>query len=131
MKEVDRIINENTMRFLETDAICKQCGAVINGYYETSCIVCSCGGDNFVSGRVCIDIRILLNVRLYELKVISLINRLPLGSRSRMTYQIIKKRYSNNINFDESLIKNMIRSNKKSYWYIKNIKNALDRRNSK
>lgn len=111
-------------RFLNIDAICTKCGCIINWYYENECVVCECGDENFISGKIVIDIRTLLVIRLNELRVICVLHDIPLGSRSRMVFGIIKKVYSST-SIDENLIRKMILRNRKLFWYTRDIESAI------
>lgn len=126
--DVDILRKESNIRhhFLNTDAICTKCGCILNGYYEDKCVICSCGEDNFISGKIVMDIRTLLNIRLNDLRVICVLHDISLGSRSRMVFGIIKKVYpSTSVN--EHLIRIMILKNGKMFWYTRDIETSIKR----
>lgn len=124
--DVDLLRENVRHHFLSTDAVCTNCGCILNGYYEDECIICSCGKDSFISGKIAMDIRTLLNIHLNDLRVICVLHDISLGSRSKMVYGIIRKVYpSTSVN--EHLIRIMILKNRKMFWYTRDIESAIKR----
>lgn len=124
--------------YLETDSVCTNCGAIINSYYEDKCVLCSCGGKQFVSGKVLIDIRNLLDMHLIEIKIICIMQDISLGSRYKMVNGIIRKMYTNDGNdargaygdiqkINEKLIRKMVLRNRKMFWYVSDIEKLMSK----
>lgn len=117
-------------RYIETDSICAKCGAIINSYYEDECVLCSCGGEDFISGQIAIDIRTLLEIQLIELKIICVVNNISLGSRAKMVYGIVNKLHDVNVTekkINETLIRKIIFRKRPTYWFVKEIEKLMYR----
>lgn len=135
----DEVIKEdrrNTRkRFLETDAICALCGCVNNAYWEDNCVVCSCkcGNRSFITGKIAIDLRLLMDFHIEELKSLCEIHGISFGSRASMTVRLLKEfhdGYKNRNKFDERinevLIKKILTRNKRKFRFTIDIMNAVD-----
>lgn len=121
-------------RFLETDSICIVCGAIINTYWEDKCIICNCGEtrtDNFITGKVGINLRLLLRFHIEELRAISEMHGVSTGKRAKMVVGILRdmeenrfsRRFDNRI--DEWLVIKIIARNRRCFWFVKDIENAM------
>lgn len=113
-----------------TDSICLKCGTIVNSYWEDNCTTCSCGGNYFLSGKIVIDIRNLLELHLDDLKILTVTNGFSIGSRPKMVFKLINKRYPLPVNIkeiDENLFRKMILRNRKKFWYMRDIDNFLHR----
>lgn len=133
-KDVEEVDKRNSKkRFLETDALCLSCGTILNAYYENECFICKCGesGDEkFVTGKLGVSIRLLLRFHIEELKALSEINGIRMGSRAQMVVGLLKRFeisegriFDNRIN--ESFVNRVIRRNKRCFWFIKDIARAM------
>ncbi len=134
-ENIQKVCSEDK-KYLEIDAICTKCGAIINSYYENSCVLCSCGSKEFVSGQIAIDIRTLLEIQLIELKIICVIHDISLGSRAKMIYGIVKKLHGVDSDsgtyikkkINENLIRKVIIRKRPTYWYVKEIEKLMSRK---
>lgn len=126
--------------FLFTDAVCIECGVIFNFHYEEQCVICDTGSDkdikcdhkNFITGKQSVDMRILLDFHIEDLMALCELHGCNMGSRAKMTVNIMKKLYpymDDRIN--ESLIRKIIKRNSKRFWYIKDIETALESVKSK
>lgn len=130
MNDLRDFVNEKTdRRYLDIDAICINCGAIINSYWENSCVICECGSDNFVADKIAVDIRKLLDKHLEDLKVICVLHDITLGSRYKMVYGITQRLYPSMCGKDkkinEQLIRRMVLRNKRKFWFLTNIENLV------
>lgn len=129
--EVEKIDNRNTKKkYLETDSICLECGAILNSYYEDKCTICSCSGTDFVSGKVGIDIRTYLGFHIEDLIGMCEINGIGTGTRAKMVLGLIKKFHSNSCairdkRINEFFIRKIITRNKKKFWFLVDIENEM------
>lgn len=138
--EVYKNDKRNTKKmFLETDAICMDCGTIFNVYYEDVCIICDissynsdlrnvCKHKEFMAGKESIDIRILLDYHIEDLKALCEAHGCSGGSRNKMVINIMKKLHpvlDKRIN--EFLLKKMIKRNSKKFRFLKNIEDAISR----
>lgn len=113
--------SEAKKMFLTTDGICKKCGAIINTYYENSCFLCDCGGKSFITGKISVEIRELLEYNIEYLRTLCDMYDIGQGSRSRMIVKIVDYINHNN-KIDERLIKMIItRNNAKKNWFVSSI----------
>jgi hypothetical protein len=118
-------------RYLESDAICCICGAIVNGYWERDCIMChNCGGDNFIIGKVSVDVRLLLSFHIEELRNLCIMQGVNAGTRAQMVVRILTCFYNNNFirldkRIDEILVRKIITRNKKRFWFVEDIDNAM------
>ena len=119
-------------RFLATDAICISCGAIINSNYEKDCFVCEgdhkiCDHKDFITGRQSVDLRILLDFHIEDLKAISELHGCSGGSgRSKAVVGIMKKLHSNlDRRIDDVLIRKIIIRNRKKFWFWRDIEDAI------
>ena len=119
-------------RFLTTDAICTTCGTIINSNYEKFCFICEddyeiCDHKEFITGRQCVDLRILLDFRIEDLKALSELHGCSGGSgRSKVVVGIMKKLHSNlDKRIDDILIRKIILRNRKKFWFWRDIGDAV------
>lgn len=119
---------------LPTDAICILCGVIFNSYYEDQCVICEdaekkCPHDEFITGRESVDLRILLDYHIEDLRALAEIHGCSEGgSRGRMTIKIMEKLHSSlDKRIDENLIRKMIKRNSKRFRFWKDIEDAIHR----
>lgn len=122
---------DSKKRYLETDGICIECGTITNNYYNDNCLICKCKSREFISGRISIDIRHILDIHIQELRVICEFEGLSTGSRSQMTINLIRKIYpqlSTNPKYkkvDDTLIRKIIIRNRKKFYYIIDLEDMI------
>ena len=123
-------VDEKTDKsYSDVDSICIKCGTIINSYWEDNCVICLCGSSNFVSDKIAIDIRKLLNKHLDDLKVICILHDIALGSRYKIVYEIIKRLYpfqcGKENKITERLIRLMVLRNRRKFWFVVDIENLV------
>lgn len=153
--EVSNSDKRNTKKMLlPTDAICVGCGIIFNAFYEGGCIICEdenpekerykganeeiikiikcerdeniCDHKEFIFGRQSVDLRILLDYHIEDLRALCEIHGCSGGSRGKMTINILKKLHvSLDKRIDEVLIRKMIVRNRKRFRYWKDIEDAV------
>lgn len=116
-------------RYLTTDGICFRCGCIVNYSYEKMCILC-CGSREFLVGEHGRVLRELLELNIEQLKTICELRGISsAGYRVKMTSELFKlifpklSRVDERIN--ESFIRKIIYRNRKRFWYIKDIEDAI------
>lgn len=140
--KLDIIPEENTKkedtrntkkRFLDSDCICLDCGAINNGVYENSCVICSCKGSSFITGDIGVDLRLLLNMNMEELKAIAYIRDINVSNRIGIILEVlkiyhpeIKGEIKGNKRIDKLLIRKIIVRNRRRLWYWKDIDSFID-----
>jgi len=119
---------------LPTDAICIRCGVIFNSVYEDQCVICDdaeemCQHDEFITGRESVDLRILLDYHIEDLRALAEIHGCSEGgSRGKMTIKIMEKlHFSLDKRIDENLIRKMIKRNSKRFRFWKDIEDAIHR----
>lgn len=133
-KDVEQVDERNSKkRFLQTDALCLSCGSILNAYYENECFICKCGESrdkNFITGKLGVNIRLLLRFHIEELKALSEINGVRMGSRAQMVIGLLKRfeisegrKFDNRLN--EDFVNRIIRRNKRCFWFITDIEKAM------
>lgn len=127
-------LRNSKKRILESDNICINCGCIINGYWEDSCIICECKGRDFVVGKISRDIRLLLEMNIDELKIICDLEGIsPNNSRSRLTINLMRKIHPILKNrkyqlIDEILIRKIILRNHRKFRYMQEIEDFVKRK---
>ena len=128
------VIREDTRntkrRYLQTDSICSVCGAIVNSFYEDRCLVCDCGGTSFISGKIGVDLRLLLDFHIEDLKAICEIHGVRCGSRVQIIVAILKDLSNKRLlddKINERLIRKIIIRNRKKFWFVKDIGDAVSR----
>ena len=129
----DEVIKEDKRnskkRFLPTDAVCVSCGCVNNHFWYNDCIICKCkcGNSDFIYGKLSIDLRLLLDFHIEDLRNLCEIRRLYFGSRASMTIRLLKEfhkeRFDNRIN--ELLIKKIMKRNIKKFRFTVDLTEAV------
>lgn len=121
-------------RFLETDAVCLTCGCINNHRYYNSCIVCSCkcGSSQFISGKISIDLRLLLDFNIEDLKGLCEIHGIFSSSRASMIVRLLKVLYHDKIDrFDERvneiLVRKIMTRNKRKFRFTIELMDAVDK----
>jgi len=138
--EVFQEETRNTKKtILPTDAICVKCGVIFNSYYEGQCIICEedtegtdtkerCDHKEFVTGRESVDLRILLDYHIEDLRALCDVHGCSSGSRGKMTINIMKKLHSSlDPRIDENLVRKMIKRNNRRFRFWKDIEDAIKR----
>lgn len=130
---------DSKKRYLVTDAICCICGCINNYFWEKKCVICKGDRRNFISGKIGVDIRLLIGFHLEDLKALCEIEGISQGTRAKMVVGILKKFYGkskkisggsiDNIDrrIDERLVRKIITRNKRAYWYLIDIEGAMER----
>lgn len=131
----DEVIKEDKRnsrwRYLETDAVCVSCGCINNHHYYDTCVICrcKCGNSLFIYGKLSIDLRLLLDLKIEEIKDLCEMRGLYLGSRASMIVRILKHfhkgRFDERIN--EQLIKKIMMRNKRKFKFAVDIDNAVQK----
>lgn len=123
---------DSKKRFLETDGICTKCGVILNTNHENKCIICedqkdTCDHSEFITGVQSVDLRILLDFHIEDLKAISELHGCSGGSgRSKTVAGIMKKLHANlDKRIDDLLIRKIIMRNRKKFWFWRDIDNAI------
>jgi hypothetical protein len=126
-KDVEAESVRNTKRkYLTTDGICYGCGCINNAYYEDRCVICNCGGTSFISGKISVDLRLLIDFHIEELKATCEIHGVGIGGRAKMVADILYKidnRVDSRVN--EKLVRKIIARNKKKFWFVRDIESAV------
>lgn len=119
-------------RFLTTDAICTKCGVIINSNYEDKCMICGpkdvCDHSEFITGRQSIDLRILLDFRIEDLKALAELHGCAEGGgRTKTVAGLMKKLYANILDkrIDDVLIRKIVLRNRKKFWFWRDIDDAM------
>lgn len=119
-------------RFLTTDAICVRCGTIINSCYEDSCFICEdpeeiCDHSEFITGRQSVDLRILLNFRIEDLKALAELHGCSEGSgRAKAVAGLMKKLHTNlDKRINDILVRKVILRNRKRFWFWKDLDEAV------
>ena len=88
-----------------------------------------CKHEDFIKGRQSVDLRILLDFHVEDLRALCEIHGCPEGgSRGKMVINIMKQLYSNlDKRIDERLIRKMIVRNRKKFRFWKDIEDAIGR----
>ena len=113
--------------FLTTDAICTDCGAIINSNYDDSCIICEddtqtpCNHSDFITGNQSVSLRILLDFHIEDLKALAELHGCSNGSsRTKAVAGIMKKLYKDlDDRINDTLIRKVIVRNRKKFWFWK------------
>ena len=107
-------------RYLPTDAVCTVCGCINNFYYYDQCTICACkcGSHLFIAGKLGIDLRLLLDLDIDEIKMMCETRGLLYGTRSEMTVKLLREFHWFE-GFDDvitvSLIRKILKRNKKKF----------------
>ena len=145
--EVFQPDKRNTKKtLLPTDSICIDCGIIFNSVYEDRCVICDkpgakeigakeidrdeyeCEHKEFISGRESVDLRILLDYHIEDLRALCEIHGCSGGSRSKMTISILKKLYpALDERINDNLIRKMIKRNHKRFRFWRDIEDAIVR----
>lgn len=135
--EVFQEDTRNTKKtILPTDAICVKCGAIFNNYYEDQCVICGddddeerCDHKEFITGRESVDLRMLLDYHMEDLRALAEIHGCAEGgSRGRITIKLMEKLHSSlDKRIDENLIRKMIKRNNRKFRFWENIEDAIYR----
>ncbi len=132
-KDVYDTDNRNSKkRFLPTDAICTKCGTIINSCYEDACFVCEddtemCDHSEFITGHQSVDLRILLNFRIEDLKALAELHGCAEGSgRAKAVAGLMKKLHADlDKRINDILIRKIILRNRKKFWFWKDLDDAV------
>lgn len=132
-KDVYDADKRNTKKtFLTTDAICTACGTIINSNYEDDCFICddgykTCDHKDFITGRQSVDLRILLDFRIEDLKALAELHGCSEGSgRTRVVAGLMKKLHANlDKRIDDILIRKIVMRNRKKFWFWKDLDDAV------
>ena len=121
-------------RFLTTDAICTKCGAIINSFYDDSCIICNgdediCDHSDFIVGHQSVDLRILLDFHIEDLKALADLHGCSEGSgRTKTVAGLMKKLHTNlDKRINDTLIRKIILRNRKKFWFWRDIDSAMSK----
>jgi len=116
-------------RYLETDAVCLSCGCINNHHYYNSCVVCrcKCGNSEFIYGKISIDLRLLMDLDVEELKSMCEIRGIYTGSRASMTVRLLREFHKDAFDkrVNEQLIKKIMKRNKKKFRFTVDITEAV------
>ena len=135
-KDVYEVDKRNTRKtFLKTDAICTVCGAIINSNYVNDCVICDDGNDScdhkdFITGRQSVDLRILLDFHIEDLKALAELHGCSEGGgRTKTVAGLMKKLYSNLLDkrINDVLIKKIVLRNRKKFWFWRDIEGAMSK----
>lgn len=117
-------------RFLSTDGICIECGAIINSIYEHDCFICnddSCKHSELITGHQIVDLRKLLDFNTEDLKALSELNGCT-GEcgKSKIVIKLIKTLHLNlDKRIDCTLIRKICLRNRRRFWFCGNIADEI------
>jgi len=131
--DVDK--RDTKKRFLTTDSICAVCGTIINSNYEEDCIICddthkTCDHKDFITGRQSVDLRILLDFHIEDLKALAELHGCAEGGgRTKTVAGLMKKLYANLLDkrINDGLIRKIVLRNRKKFWFWRDIDSAMSR----
>lgn len=130
--EIFQSDKRNTKKtILPTDAICIRCGVIFNSVYEDQCVICDdteerCLHEEFITGIESVDLRILLDYHMEDLRALAELHGVEGGSRGKMTIRIMEKLHSSlDKRINENLVRKMIKRNSKKFRFWKNIEDAI------
>ena len=132
--DVSDIDNRHNRRlYLEGDFICINCGVIFNSCYQENCMVCKvhdyvheCGCNEYVTGKLSISIRSILDFHIQDLKALNSIYGYNNSSRSQMVINIISSIYPNlDKRINKTLIKKIILRNHKKFSFLRDIDAAM------
>lgn len=135
-RDVYDVDKRNTKKtFLATDAICTVCGAIINSNYVEDCVICddshnSCDHKDFITGRQSVDLRILLDFHIEDLKALAELHGCSEGGgRTKTVAGLMKKLYSNLLDkrINDVLIRKIVLRNRKKFWFWRDIDSAMSK----
>jgi hypothetical protein len=117
-------------RYLVTDGICFRCGCIVNYSYEKRCVLC-CGSDQFLVGEHSRVLRELLELDIEQIKIANeLRGGNGSGSRTKMVFELYKLIFPKLTKVDERIDENFIRKiiyrNRKRFWYVQDIEEAIN-----
>ncbi len=125
---------DSKKRFLETDGICTKCGVILNTNSENKCIICedlkdACDHSEFITGVQSVDLRILLDFHIEDLKALAELHGCSEGSgRTKVVSGLMRKLHANlDKRINDALIRKIIIRNRKKFWFWRDIDNALCR----
>jgi len=129
LKEKNKDKKRNSKkRYLVTDGICFKCGAIVNYEWEKACFLC-CGSEEFLVGEYGMVLRELLELNIEQLRIICEIKNTNIGSRPKMVFGLFKTIFPKLTKIDERVDENLIRKiiirNRRKFWYVKNIEDAM------
>jgi hypothetical protein len=79
--------------------------------------MCKCGSAEFISGKICVDLRSLMDLKMEQLENLCEIRNIPIGTKAQMIIRLLKdfdrKVFDKRI--DEPLIRKIIKRNKKKF----------------
>ncbi len=131
--DVDK--RDTKKRFLTTDAICTKCGVIINSNYEEDCFICddsikTCDHNDFITGRQSVDLRILLDFHIDDLKALAELHGCSEGGgRTKTVAGLMKKLYAGSIDkrINDALIRKIVLRNRKKFWFWRDIDDAMSK----
>ncbi len=135
-KDVYDVDKRNTKKtFLLTDSICATCGAIINSNYMEDCVICDdrheiCEHKDFITGRQSVDLRILLDFHIEDLKALAELHGCSEGGgRTKTVAGLMKKLYANLLDkrINDTLIRKIVLRNRKKFWFWKDIDSAMSK----
>lgn len=118
--------------FLKTDAICTKCGVIINSNYEDTCMICNdhvdpCDHSEFITGHQSVNLRILLDFPIEDLRALAELHGCSEGSgRTKTVAGIMKKLHSDlDHRINDTLIRKIVLRNRKKFWFWKDIDSEM------
>ena len=131
-RDVLKVDKRNTKKmFLVTDGICFRCGCIVNYKWEKACLLC-CGYNEFLIGEYGHVLRELLELDIEQLRLACQLRGVSgsgSGSRTKMTLELFRRIFPKLSRIDERINENLIRKiiyrNRRRFWYVKNIEDAI------
>lgn len=119
--------------YLESDFICLNCGVIFNSCYQENCIICTvhdyvheCGCNEYVTGKLSISIRSILDFNIEDLKALNSIYGYNSSSRAKMVVNIITSMYPDlDKRINDRFIKKIILRNHKKFSFLRDIDAAM------
>ncbi len=121
-------------RFLTTDAICTKCGVIINSNYEDECVICNdpqdkCDHSEFITGHQSVNLRILLDFPIDDLRALAELHGCSEGSGRTKTVAGIMKKLHNDLDarINDTLIRKIVLRNRKKFWFWRDIESEMSK----
>lgn len=133
----DEVVKEDKRNskktYLPTDALCVRCGCINNHFWYSDCVVCecNCGNDDiFIAGKLGIDLRLLLDLGIEEIKMMCETRGYSCSTRSVMTVRLLRD-FHWFPDFDKIITKELIRKilkrNKKKFRFTVDLVNEVSK----
>ncbi len=132
--DVSDIDNRHNKRlYLESDFICINCGVIFNSCYQDDCVICKihdyvheCGCNEYVTGKLSVSIRSVLDFHIQDLKALNQIYGYNNSSRAKMVVNIMSSIYPDlDKRINDRFIKKIILRNSRKFSFLRDIDAAM------